>query len=378
MEFLIPTLVERQDGTATSAAPSASNTSDGGKSGGTTPSLFFIVLGVGVVITNLWLIIGIKYCCRHRRRQQAQADAMAEYYPGSEELETMPYAANRPTRPGRRRRRPKRLLTEAQLDEKAPTQKYRDWCSYRKQNGLSTEGGISSATAQAMADGALTTPAADPTNPEKTNTTETVNGDGPTTEEITDVTKVVSETTVKELDESSAPAPAPAPAVAEYDPGDLCAICIDSLEPDDDVRMLPCTHVFHSDCVTPWLTTRRAICPLCKADFYVPSGEENEQAAVEPTQQQQQSMGVAFGMADGMPMYPWEVFVRPPRERAAREHRSLRSYWPFRQQAAEAGTEAPAPAGSEVQAPAPAHVQPPPRTRFWPLQRNNSSNDSPV
>jgi hypothetical protein len=53
-------------------------------------------------------------------------------------------------------------------------------------------------------------------------------------------------------------------------PGDSCAICIDTLEDDDDIRGLTCGHAFHAGCLDPWLTSRRACCPLCKADYYTP------------------------------------------------------------------------------------------------------------
>ena len=67
------------------------------------------------------------------------------------------------------------------------------------------------------------------------------------------------------------------------EPGDTCAICLDTLEEHDDVRGLTCGHAFHASCVDPWLTSRRACCPLCKTDYYVPKprpeGEATDPAA---------------------------------------------------------------------------------------------------
>ncbi|CAN8233441.1 unnamed protein product [Cochlearia groenlandica] len=42
-----------------------------------------------------------------------------------------------------------------------------------------------------------------------------------------------------------------------------CCICLARYGDDEEVRELPCTHVFHVDCVDKWLKIN-ATCPLCK------------------------------------------------------------------------------------------------------------------
>lgn len=46
--------------------------------------------------------------------------------------------------------------------------------------------------------------------------------------------------------------------------GAACAVCLESLVGDG--AQLPCRHVFHHDCVVPWLE-RRGSCPLCRMDL---------------------------------------------------------------------------------------------------------------
>ena len=43
-----------------------------------------------------------------------------------------------------------------------------------------------------------------------------------------------------------------------------CSICIDDFEKDEMLRVLPCGHMYHTECILPWLTTRAPNCPLCK------------------------------------------------------------------------------------------------------------------
>ncbi|KAL7736997.1 hypothetical protein ACLKA6_008853 [Drosophila palustris] len=46
---------------------------------------------------------------------------------------------------------------------------------------------------------------------------------------------------------------------------DCCAICIESYKPADIIRILPCKHEFHKNCIDPWLIEHRT-CPMCKLD----------------------------------------------------------------------------------------------------------------
>uniref|UniRef100_A0A182FAA9 RING-type domain-containing protein n=1 Tax=Anopheles albimanus TaxID=7167 RepID=A0A182FAA9_ANOAL len=45
-----------------------------------------------------------------------------------------------------------------------------------------------------------------------------------------------------------------------------CTICLSQFEVDNDVRRLPCMHLFHKDCVDQWLVTNKH-CPICRVDI---------------------------------------------------------------------------------------------------------------
>lgn len=47
-----------------------------------------------------------------------------------------------------------------------------------------------------------------------------------------------------------------------------CAICLDDFETGERLRLLPCGHYFHTNCVLPWLTGRQDCCPLCKTNVW--------------------------------------------------------------------------------------------------------------
>ncbi|OIR58917.1 MAG: uncharacterized protein A8A55_0290 [Amphiamblys sp. WSBS2006] len=47
-----------------------------------------------------------------------------------------------------------------------------------------------------------------------------------------------------------------------------CAICLDGFEHNDTLRVLPCTHTFHVNCIDPWLQRRARWCPICRKEAY--------------------------------------------------------------------------------------------------------------
>ncbi|XP_026071144.1 E3 ubiquitin-protein ligase Arkadia-like isoform X5 [Carassius auratus] len=53
---------------------------------------------------------------------------------------------------------------------------------------------------------------------------------------------------------------------AEEDTEEKCTICLSILEEGEDVRRLPCMHLFHQLCVDQWLLTNKK-CPICRVDI---------------------------------------------------------------------------------------------------------------
>ncbi|KAJ4907931.1 zinc finger (C3HC4-type RING finger) family protein [Raphanus sativus] len=59
-----------------------------------------------------------------------------------------------------------------------------------------------------------------------------------------------------------------------------CAVCTEVFERETEAREMPCKHIFHEDCIVPWLSIRNS-CPVCR--FELPSesnGEEGDNSPV--------------------------------------------------------------------------------------------------
>jgi hypothetical protein len=67
------------------------------------------------------------------------------------------------------------------------------------------------------------------------------------------------------IDHPSGIAAAAAPPMSSSSRGDDnlgCTICTDDFEKGQDIRVLPCDHKFHPECVDPWLLNVSGTCPL--------------------------------------------------------------------------------------------------------------------
>jgi len=102
--------------------------------------------------------------------------------------------------------------------------------------------------------------------------------------ERTNMTTPLLEASVASLPDAvqrtAAPASAlvdPSPLLHENFDNTSCSICLEEYHDGCRLRVLPCHHAFHSDCIMPWLTRRSPTCPLCKAEFEGTGGDSDEE-----------------------------------------------------------------------------------------------------
>jgi len=234
----------------------------------------------------------------------------------------------------------KKLMTMEEVNERFPLTKYKTWQSSRADKGLPAAGGIAAAASRptsmqhedmemkdegasaAIAQVSTVSTTNDLSNPTQHGAPEIITSEtssrptsqtpevktfadrpktpnSPTSTVDHHIAKITSADGDAEEEEDRIQTAVPAEQLP--DPGDACAICLDNIEDDDDIRGLDCGHAFHASCVDPWLTSRRACCPLCKADYYVPKPRPEVEDIVDARRRGTR--------AEGMPATPQFAFM---------------------------------------------------------------------
>lgn len=175
----------------------------------------------------------------------------------------------------RRRRRylKKRRLTEEEVDHLFPLRTYKDWLDGGAERDLEIRG----ITAQLKEED---DEALQGDMPQENSENATSTPEDPSKEATTITTSMVpGQTSATTSDESQQPrseVDLGSPFMEMHFDSGTCAICIDAFEDEDIVRGLICGHVFHQDCLDPWLIKRKACCPMCKRDYYLKNNEDPE------------------------------------------------------------------------------------------------------
>lgn len=56
---------------------------------------------------------------------------------------------------------------------------------------------------------------------------------------------------------------------------DTCPICLNEYEEGEKMRILPCEHAYHVECIDKWLLRNNRFCPVCKRRV-LPGGSDSE------------------------------------------------------------------------------------------------------